>query len=566
MSNSKSYQFGKELFACTNCKQTEVGQFELNVASPNDGPDYRSKARGNISQPIKISKAAFLFDLIFGDEAKTVPRLAVYELKDLVYVVIDGVGYYINAERPDVVKTTGKPAHYRTMLVPFVIFAMCIGEYALKGTTEIMDTFSEYAMDVFDAQTKGTLLQSANLYKFCDAFYYAFAKPIGSFTVDEGGISEAEVQRMFDNGLWKYLLGLDESMFAQSKFEGLLETSAPAKETEKKSAKKTSKKKGEKSFWQKCLDGEFKLDHEWDEEQQKLIPKIPDDFIITTEFEELLSNALTAVMEGKPLTAEMFGKPGTGKTYSVMVLAAVLGMPYYPILFSRGTDETVTWGATVIEDGHPAFTPTDIPKFWDKGGIYGFEELNAADDNALIVFNMALEAPGVIMRNAHEKVYRNPLSFVFACMNTGIEGMNPLPPALSDRMDAKWNVPDPTEDEFKAILKTQTGASDKCVEWVYEAYSQITHWLKDADETDMLARLSMRGCRGCIKNMQSGQNPLRALHNSLVGSIAEKDAGIAAQIEDEVVKTLLKEPDFKVKKKEDVFSAFAKMKKAAKNK
>lgn len=563
MSNSKSYTFGKELFACTNCKQTEVGQFELNVASPNDGPDYRSKARGNISQPIKISKAAFLFDLIFGDEAKTVPRLAVYELKDLVYVVIDGVGYYINAERPDVVKTTGKPAHYRTMLVPFVIFAMCIGEYALKGTTEIMDTFSEYAMDVFDAQTKGTLLQSANLYKFCDAFYYAFAKPIGSFTVDEGGISEAEVQRMFDNGLWKYLLGLDESMFAQSKFEGLLETSTPAKETEKKPAKKTSKKKNGKSFWDRCLAGDFRIDHDWDAEQEALIPKIPEGFIVTTEFEEALSGALSAVMEGRPLTAEMFGKPGTGKTHMVMTLAAVLGMPYYPILFSDGTDETVTWGATVIEDDHPAFKPTDIPKFWDKGGMYDFEELNASRPGALIVFNMALESPGIIMRNANEKVYRSPLSFVFTCMNTGVDGTNPLPPALSDRFDSKWHVPDPTGDQFKAILKAQTGASDKAVAWVYEAYEQITNWLVKADETDMLSRLSMRGCRGCINNMKSGQNPYRALHNSLVDSIGEKDAGLAAQIEDEVVKALLKEPDFETVKKEDVFSAFAKMKKAA---
>ncbi|MGN0241422.1 MAG: AAA family ATPase [Candidatus Weimeria sp.] len=492
-----------------------VGTYE---APARTAPGVRARGAA------KLSTAAKLFDVL----SEGTQRIAVYgfdKVTNVCYVVFDGVGYLIDTAGE--IKTTAEPTHHTTLILPLVMSVISADGNIQRLLTAVMGDLA-----------KGVEPDAADLWQFCDEFYYGYAYSHRTINMDVGGLAEEEVKRLFDSSdVKRQTFGLDSELFAKSKFD---KEEAPKKTTAKKT-RKTSKSKTA-TFIDRCLAGEFIIPHEWDADQKELIAPIDflKGFVPTEDFEEAVNAITKAFKKGEPLNGEFFGKPGTGKTTIMMALSAALGLPYYPIIFSKHTEEDVIEGKTRIIKGHPEFVLTDIPKYWDKGGLFDFEEINSADPGVLIAFNMALESPGIIMRNGYEKVYRSPLSFVFACMNTGIEGTNPMPPALSTRFLRKWRVADPTERVFKEILSKKTSAPEEEVDWVYEAYTKVINYLKspEVSEDELVNLLSMRACIGCIENIEDGQSPVRAVKNSIVNSIGEADLALGDAIEAEVLPDL----------------------------
>lgn len=500
---------------------SEAGVVIGMTATPGD-IRCESKARSTVTAkgPAKISTAILLYDILFGKDSKgKEPRLAVYNCTTAdaeIYVVFDGVGYLVQEEE---ILSTGDPVHHTTQVIPSVLFAM-------KTDEELKKIFHSAVKRISKNDDP-----KPDLFKFCDEFYYGYAFNHRVLLYNPGSITEEEVKRLFETGtLEKETFGLPDEVFTKSKYD-----------TSKKAKSKTKKKEAH-PFMERALKGEFLINHEWDEEQKSAIVPLDflKDFVPTEDFKEAVISVNKAVSKGEPINGELFGKPGTGKTTIMMALSAATGLPYYPIVFSKHTEEDVLEGKTRIVNGKPEFVPTDIPKYWDKGGLFDLEEINSADPGVLIAFNMALEAPGIIMRNGYEKVYRSPLSFVFACMNTGIEGTNPMPPALSNRFLRKWRVADPDDGTFKEILSKKTGADPTVISWVYDAYKKVINYLKSPEvgEDELVNLLSMRSCVGAIENMYDGQAPKRAIINSIVNSIAEADLTLGDSIEEEVVSDL----------------------------
>lgn len=509
----------RELYAHKNLKAVN-GTFTIGDVAVAGDPLCESSARAfrrGRKGPAKISTAALLYDVMRGG------RIGIYASKDsydkVSYVVLDGVGYLF---KDGEVKCTGKPVHHSTLAIPFVARYIASNGAFKAAFIKVCEGITAVSVEL------------QPMFQFCDYFYYGYAVANKEVEMDET-LSEEEVKALFRNDIFERVSfgkpDLD-GCFAPSKFESASKTTA---KEEKKTSPSTI------SLIERAKKGEFIIPHSWDDQKDSVIPlSFLDSFIPFPEWEEALVAITKAVEKKAPINGEFFGKPGTGKTVAMMALSAATGLPYYPVIFSKHTEEDVLEGKTRIVDGHPTFVETDIPKYWDKGGLFDLEEINAADPGVLVAFNMALEAPGIVERNGYEKVYRSPLSFVFACMNTGIVGTSPLPPALSNRFARKWRIKDPSEGIFLGILKKKTEAEESVIRWVYEAYTKVYNWLTSPEvgEDDLINLLSIRSCIGAIENIRDGQSPKRAVVNAIVNPIAETDLTLGDQLESEVIDDL----------------------------
>lgn len=564
-------KLASELFAHTSGKiVSEIGGFSVGMTPIAVTPEMKSDARTDAQkgQRVKMSTAVLLFDIIF----KHKKSLAVYVNHDTnwLYGELDGVSFFIDENGK--METSATFVHHRHKAIPYVLYAMLLGPAPVQ--IEMFEAFAGVTNGNILKMAKGTPKDLETMaFRFCDSFYYGYAVDHKEVEVDEGTLDAASCQRILDGCAmeWSplYLPTADagfktkaEDYLARSPYDHSL----PIEGREKEGAAGADPIE---TFRQEVDDGKYTVDFPWTEEQKALVTSKSylDTFEITEDFVEIVkavSYTAKKILERKAsgvpfedtmkyadlmFNGMLLGKPGTGKSSFMYALSAVTGMPVYTIVFSKHTDEDIAEGATKIVDGHPQYVETDIPKFADKGGIFIFEEPNLADPSVTMgAFGQFLEQPYFVLKNGYEKTYRSPLSFVFACENTGIEGTNPNDPAFSNRFGAKWKLMDPSEEDFKEILLKKTGQSKKAVNWVYDAYKAAVNWLKDPQvgEEEVVNNLSIRTCVQTIKNMVYGQNPRRAVRNSIGNAISEASLELGDQFETEVIQNL-KNPSFIIK-------------------
>lgn len=571
---SKVMKLASELFAHTSGKITsEIGGFSVGMTPVAETPAMKSDARSTDTQKrqkVKISTAVLLFDIIF----KHPKSLAVYvnRVTKMLYGELDGVSFFIDGDGK--METTATFVHHRHKAIPYVLYAMLLGPTLVQ--MEMCKAFAGVINGNILEMAKGKGFQEdleTMAFRFCDSFYYGYVVNHKEVEVDEGSLDAASCQRILDGSEmeWSplYLPTADAGL--KTKVEDYLARSPydhglPIEGKEKEGATGADPIE---VFRQEVKDGKYNVDFPWTEEQKTLVTSKSylDTFEITEDFVEIVkavSYTAKKILERKAsgvpfedtmkyadlmFNGMLLGKPGTGKSSFMYALSAVTGMPVYTIVFSKHTDEDIAEGATKIVDGHPQYVETDIPKFADKGGIFIFEEPNLADPSVTMgAFGQFLEQPYFVLKNGYEKTYRSPLSFVFACENTGIEGTNPNDPAFSNRFGAKWKLMDPSEEDFKEILLKKTGQSKKTINWVYDAYKAAVNWLKDPQvgEEEVVNNLSIRTCVQAIKNMVYGQNPRRAVRNSIGNAISEASLELGDQFETEVIQNL-KNPSFIIK-------------------
>ena len=571
---SKVMKLASELFAHTSGKITsEIGSFSVGMTPVAETPAMKSDARSTDTQKrqkVKISTAVLLFDIIF----KHPKSLAVYvnRVTKMLYGELDGVSFFIDGDGK--METTATFVHHRHKAIPYVLYAMLLGPTPVQ--MEMCKAFAGVINGNILEMAKGKGFQEdleTTAFRFCDSFYYGYVVNHKEVEVDEGSLDAASCQRILDGSEmeWSplYLPTADaglkikaEDYLARSPYDHGLPIEGKEKEG-------ITGADPIEVFRQEVKDGKYNVDFPWTEEQKTLVTSKSylDTFEITEDFVEIVkavSYTAKKILERKAsgvpfedtmkyadlmFNGMLLGKPGTGKSSFMYALSAVTGMPVYTIVFSKHTDEDIAEGATKIVDGHPQYVATDIPKFADKGGIFIFEEPNLADPSVTMgAFGQFLEQPYFVLKNGYEKTYRSPLSFVFACENTGIEGTNPNDPAFSNRFGAKWKLMDPSEEDFKEILLKKTGQSKKTINWVYDAYKAAVNWLKDPQvgEEEVVNNLSIRTCVQAIKNMVYGQNPRRAVRNSIGNAISEASLELGDQFETEVIQNL-KNPSFIIK-------------------
>lgn len=88
----------------------------------------------------------------------------------------------------------------------------------------------------------------------------------------------------------------------------------------------------------------------------------------------------------------MVGPAGAGKTFVSAQIAEALGLPYASQSCSAGVTETAFSGRLlpVGDRGTFEYVESDFVRVYEKGGVFLFDEFDAADPNVLVFLNQAL--------------------------------------------------------------------------------------------------------------------------------------------------------------------------------
>jgi predicted ATPase with chaperone activity len=100
---------------------------------------------------------------------------------------------------------------------------------------------------------------------------------------------------------------------------------------------------------------------------------------------KLLKDAIFLCEQERQLM--MVGPAGSGKTTLASQVSKAFKIPFYSISCSAGMSEAHLLGRMLF-DG--TYVPSDFITAYEKGGVFLFDEIDAADSNTLLVVNSAL--------------------------------------------------------------------------------------------------------------------------------------------------------------------------------
>lgn len=143
---------------------------------------------------------------------------------------------------------------------------------------------------------------------------------------------------------------------------------------------------------------------------------------VRAEFAALLRRAKAG------LNILLVGPAGSGKTHVAHQVAEALGRPFASISCTAGMSESALsgWLIPAGEGGRFVFVPSDFVRMYEEGGVFLFDEVDAADANTLLFINQALANGSFYLpqREGRSKVTRHADFVCLAAANTFGNGSN----------------------------------------------------------------------------------------------------------------------------------------------
>jgi cobaltochelatase CobS len=217
---------------------------------------------------------------------------------------------------------------------------------------------------------------------------------------------------------------------------------------------------------------------------------------VRTEFAEIL----TAASVG--LNILLVGPAGCGKTHLAHQVAEALGRPFASVSCTAGMSESSLTGWMLPSDGGAfEYTPSDFVTMYENGGVFLFDEVDAADPNTLLFINQALANGSFYLpqRKGRTKVQRHADFVCIAAANTFGTGAN-MAYAGRERLD------EATLDRFRAgtvLLDYDKAFERKVVDPDLLAWGWATR--KRITETRLNRVLSTRFLLDATKLLKAGR-------------------------------------------------------------
>ena len=143
---------------------------------------------------------------------------------------------------------------------------------------------------------------------------------------------------------------------------------------------------------------------------------------VRAEFKKILTRATIGI------NILLVGPAGSGKTHLAHQVAEALGRPFASISCTAGMSESSLQGWLIPGENNGAFEylSSDFVRMYEEGGVFLFDEIDAADSNTLLFVNQALANGSFFLpiRKGSSVVKRHPDFVCMAAANTFGTGAN----------------------------------------------------------------------------------------------------------------------------------------------
>lgn len=207
-----------------------------------------------------------------------------------------------------------------------------------------------------------------------------------------------------------------------------------------------------------------KLEREWTEEEKRLIPNLPEWYVMPKEVPEICSLIQKSTGSYKPKRNFMFrGPSSTGKTSMARAVAASLGMPYVYITCSADTESADFLGEPMYDkEGHVRFIESNFIKAIKNGWVIEVQEPYViAKQGVLTALNGLLDDGAGITLATGEYVQRHPDCVVIFTTNVSYVGCKKPNQSVLRRMNNVYDIELPSNEEIMKRVETNTGFKDR---------------------------------------------------------------------------------------------------------
>lgn len=238
---------------------------------------------------------------------------------------------------------------------------------------------------------------------------------------------------------------------------------------------------------------------------------------VRPEFQDILTSAMVG------LNILLVGPAGCGKTHLAHQVAEALGRQFASISCTAGMSESALTGWMLPGDGGSfEYVPSDFVTMYENGGVFLFDEVDAADPNTLLFINQALANGSFYLpqRKGRSLVKRHADFVCIAAANTFGTGAN-MVYAGRERLDES------TLDRFRAgtvLLDYDTKFERSSVDPEVLAWGWAVR--KRISETRLSRVLSTRFLLDATKLVKAGRTLEQIKATYFVGWKADEKAKV----------------------------------------
>lgn len=208
----------------------------------------------------------------------------------------------------------------------------------------------------------------------------------------------------------------------------------------------------------------YKVNRVWSPEEERLIPKLPEWYVMPKEVPEIceLINGSTGTFTPKR-NFMLRGPSSTGKTSMARAIASLLGMPYMFLTCSSDTESSAFLGEPMYDkNGNVKYIESNFIKAIKNGYVIEVQEPYViAKQGVLTALNGLMDDSAGVTLPTGEFIQRHPDCVVIFTTNVSYVGCKKPNQSVLRRMNNVYDIDLPSSEEICKRVIANTKFSDK---------------------------------------------------------------------------------------------------------